>query len=95
MQQEDQQANEKHEPAVSLLCDNLQDPKKPIQAIKYATVEDQLTERCENAINHLREPYVDHARDPGKDNVIIIAQKHTTSATNKYYDLPCYISRCM
>lgn len=42
MQQEDQQANEKHEPAVSLLCDNLQNPKKQIQAIKYATVEDQL-----------------------------------------------------
>ena len=42
MQEEDQQANEEREPAVSLLCDNLQDPKKQIHPIKYVTVEDQL-----------------------------------------------------
>ena len=32
-------------------------------------------------------------RDPGKDNIIIIVRKYTTSANNKYHDLPYYIVR--
>ena len=42
---------------------------------------------------HLRVCYVDHARDLGKDNIIIIVRKHTTSANDKYCDLPYYVSR--
>ena len=29
-------------------------------------------EKCKNSINHLREHYVDYARDLGKDNTVII-----------------------
>ena len=53
----------------------------------------QQIERCEDTITHLRERYVDHARDPGKGNIFIIAQKYTSSATNKYHDLPYYVSK--
>ena len=53
---------------------------------------DQLIERFENTIIHLRERYGNHARDPGKDNIIIV-WKHTTSATDKYHDLSHYVSR--
>ena len=31
--------------------------------------------------------------DPGKDNIIIIVSKYTTSANDKYHDLPYYIAR--
>ena len=41
----------------------------------------------------LRTRYVPHARNPGKDNIIIIVRKHTTSANDKYYDLPYYVAR--
>ena len=48
---------------------------------------------CEDTNTHLRAHYVDHARDPGKDNIIIIVRKHTTSANDKYHDLPYYLCR--
>ena len=34
-----------------------------------------------------------HARDPGKDTIIILVRKHTTSANDKYHDLPYYVAR--
>ena len=30
---------------------------------------------------------------PGKDNIIIIVWKHTTSANDKYHDFPYYVAR--
>ena len=36
---------------------------------------------------------MDHARDLGKDNTIIIVQKHTRPANDKYHDLLYYIVR--
>ena len=50
-------------------------------------------QRCEITITHLRARYVDYARDPVKDNVIIIVRKHATPANDKYLDLPYYMSR--
>ena len=47
----------------------------------------------ENRIAHLRQRYVDHARDPGLDNIVIIVRKHTTSEEDLYFHLPYYISR--
>ena len=63
--------------------------------MKYKTVglqgevqaKDLQLEICKNTIDHRRKRYIDHARDPGKDNVIIIVRKLTTSCTNKYHDL--------
>ena len=50
-------------------------------------------QNCQDAITHLKSRYVPHARDPGKKNIIIIVQKHTTPATNKYHNLPYYVAR--
>ena len=53
---------------------------------------DQL-QKCQDIITHLRTRYVDHAKDPGKDNMIIIVRKHTTPANDKFHDLPYYVAR--
>ena len=50
-------------------------------------------QKCQDTITHLRTRYVDHTRDPGKYNIIIIVRKHTTSANDKFHDLPYYIAR--
>ena len=63
------------------------DRDNQIQAIQYENVALQAQrdvyqtqlQRCEDTITRLRVYYVDHARNPGKDNIIIIARKHTTS----------------
>ena len=50
-------------------------------------------QKCEDTITHLKTDCVPHARDPGKDNIIIIVRKHTTSANDKFHELPCYVAR--
>ena len=91
---------EEKDAALALITDDLQDHANQIQVIQYENMaletqrdvcQAQL-QRCED-ITHLRARYVDHARDPGKDNTIIIVRKHTTSTNNKYYDLPYYVCR--
>ena len=50
-------------------------------------------QKCQDTITHLSILYVPHARNPGKDNIIIIVRKNTTPANDKYHDLPYYIAR--
>ena len=76
--------------------DDLQDRDNQRQAIQYENMALQVQrdvyqaelQRCQDTITHLRTRYVPHARNPGKDNIIIIAQKHTTPANDKYH---CHI----
>ena len=60
--------------------DDLQGRDNQIQAIKYENValhaqrdvyKDQL-QKCQDVIAHLRTRYVDHAKDPGKDKIVMI-----------------------
>ena len=50
-------------------------------------------QKCQGTITRLMTSYVSHARNPGKDNIIIIVQKHTTSTNDKHLDLPYYVAR--
>ena len=92
---------EDHQQAIKEKDSALAHRDNQIQAIQHENVALQTQrdvyqiqlQRCEDTITHVRELYVDHARDPGKDNIIIIVRKHTTSAKDKYHDLPCYITR--
>ena len=84
---------EEEDSVIALMNDNL-------QAIKYENVALQAQrdeyqaqlQGCQDTITHLKTRYVDHARNPGKDNIIIIVRKHTTSAFDKFQDLQYYIA---
>ena len=62
-----------------------------MQAIKYKNVglqgesyaKDQQIERCKNTINRLRECYVDHTKNAGLDNVVVVELKHTSKVDEK------------
>ena len=90
---------EEKDSVIALMNDDLQDRDNQIQAIKCENVALQAQrdmhqaqlERCQDTIMHLRTCYVDHVRDPGKDNIIIILRKNTTPAM--FHDLPYYIAR--
>ena len=81
--------------------DDLQDRDNQIQVIQCENVALQAQrdvyhaqlQRCQEAISNLRTSYVDHARDPSKDNVIIIVWKHTKSANDRYHDLSYCVTR--
>ena len=94
-------AVEEKDVTIVLMNDDLQDRENQIQAIKYENVALQEQrdvyqaelQRCQDTITHLKKRYVPHARNPGKDNIIIIVRKHTTPANDKYHNLPYYIAR--
>ena len=97
IKEEHQQAIEEKDAAIALLSDDLQGRNNQIHAIKYEKVALQAQrdvyqaqlQKCQDTIIHLKTRYVDHARDSGKDNIIIIVRKHTRPANDKYHDLPC------
>ena len=92
---------EEKEIAIALLNDDLQGRDNQIQAIKYGNVALQAQkdayhaelQKCQDTITHLKTRYVPHAKNPCKDNIIIIVRKHTTPANDKYHDLPFYVAR--
>ena len=94
-------ALEEKDATIALMNDDLQDRDNRIRAIQYKNLALQVQrdayqaelQRCQDTITHLGMRYVSHARNPGNDNIIIIVRKHTTSANNKYHDLPYYIAR--
>ena len=75
--------------------------KDDLQAIKYENVAFQAQrdvyqaqlQGCQDTITHLRTRYLDYARVPGKDSVIIIVRKHTASVNDKFHDLPYCAAR--
>ena len=80
IQGQHQQAIEKKDAVIALKNDDLQGRDNQIQAIKYEKValhaqrdvyKDQL-QKCQGVIAHLRTRYADHAKDPGKDNIVMI-----------------------
>ena len=101
MKEDHQRAIEETDAVLALLTEDLQDRDNQIQAIQYKNVALQTQrdvyqaelQRCQDTITHLKTRYVDHAKDPGKDNIIIIVRKHTTSNNDKCHDLPCYAAR--
>ena len=80
IQGQHQQAIEKKDAVIALKNDDLQGRDNQIQAIKYEKValhaqrdvyKDQL-QKCQGVIAHLRTRYADHAKGPGKDNIVMI-----------------------
>ena len=89
---------------IALMNDDLQgrgNTDHQMQTIKYENVALQAQrdvyqaelQRCQDTITHLKRPYVSHAKNLGKDNIIITVRKHTTPASDKFHDLPYYAAR--
>ena len=74
------QAIEEKDAVIAIMNDHLQGRDDQIQAIKYETVALQAQKdvyqvqlrKCHDTITHLKTRYVPHAKNPGKDNIIII-----------------------
>ena len=96
-----QQTIEDKDAAIALMNDDLQDRDNQIQAIKYDNValqaqrdvyKDQL-QKCQDIITHLKTRHVPHAKDPGKDNIVMIIEKNTAPEEDEFYEYPYYIAR--
>ena len=43
-------------------------------------------EKRQDIISHLRTRYIHHAKDPGKDNIVIFIKKNTTPKEDEFYE---------
>ena len=74
-------AIEEKDVAIALLNDEIKNCEYENMALQAQRDMYQAElEKCQDTITHLRTRYVDHARDPGKDNIIISVRKHTQHA---------------
>ena len=85
---------EKKDAALELLNDDLKNCEYENVALQAQrdVCKDQL-QKCPGIITHLRTRYVPHAKDPGKDNSIMIIEKNTTPEEDEFYEYPNYIAR--
>ena len=94
MKEDQQQAIKEKDATIALLNDDLKNCEHDNVALQAERdVYKEQLQIFQDIITHLKTCYVPHARDPGKDNIIIITRIDTTSANDKYRDLPYYIWR--
>ena len=80
-------AIEEKDATIALLNDNLQNREYENVALQtQRDVYQAELQKCQDTITHLKTRYVPHAKDPGKDNTIIIVRKHTLYGSKQY---PC------
>ena len=94
LNEEYQQAIEDKDAALALLNDDLQNREYENVALQVQrdVYKDQL-QKCQDTITHLRTRYVDHAKDPGKGNIVMIIEKNTATEEDEFYEYPYHIAR--
>ena len=79
MKEDHQQPIEEKDTAIALLNDGLKNREHDNVALQAQrdVYNDQL-QKCRDIITHLKTRHVPHAKDPGKDNIVMIIEKNTT-----------------
>ena len=99
--EEKQKAIDEKDMQIALLDDDLTESQDLVRQLEFSNTgmqgeiraKDQEIARRQLEIVELRERYVDHCRDPGKDNLVVITRKHTCEPDDKHFEYPYYISR--
>ena len=93
IQEKYRQAIEKKDVTIALLNDDLDNREYENVALEAQrdVYKDQL-QKCQDIITHLKTHSVDHAKDPGKDNIVMITE-NTAPQEDGFYEYPYYIVR--
>ena len=101
IQEKHRQVIEEKDVAIALLNDDLKNRDNQMQAMKYDNValqaqrdvyKDQL-QKCQDIITHLKTRHVPHAKEPGKDKIVMVTEKNTSPKEDEFYGYPYYIAR--
>ena len=88
------QAIEKKDAAITLLNDDLKNHEHDnVASQAQRDVYKEQLQKCQDIITHYRTRYVDHAKHPGKENIVIIIEENTTPEEDEFYEYPYYIAR--
>ena len=94
--EEHQKAIDEKDMQIALLDDDLAGSQDLVRQLEYTNTEfqgeirakDQEIARRERENAMLRERYVDHCQNSGKNNVVMIARKHTCEDDDKHFEYP-------
>ena len=89
MKEDHQQAVEEKDAAIPFFSDDLKNREHDNVALQSQrdVYKDQL-QKCQDITTHLRTRYVDHAKDPGKDNIVMIIEKNTDPRKMSFMSIP-------
>ena len=89
-----QQAIWEKDAAIALLNDDLKNREHDNIALQAQrdVYKDQL-QKYQDIITHLKTRHVPHAKDPGKENIVMIFEKKTAPKEGEFYEYPYYIAR--
>ena len=89
-----QQAIEEKDAAIPLLNDDLKNREHDNLALQaQRDVYKEQLQKCQDIIIHLKTRHVPHAKDPGKDNIVMIIEKNTAPEEDEFYEHLYYIAR--
>ena len=89
-----QQAIEEKDAAIPLLNDDLKNREHDNLALQaQRDVYKEQLQKCQDIITHLKTRHVPHAKDPGKDNIVMIIEKNTAPEEDEFYEHLYYIAR--
>ena len=84
----------KKDTTIALLNDDLKSREHDNVSLQaQRDVYKEHLQKCQDIIPHLKKRYVPHVKDPGKDNIVIIIEKNTTSEEDEFYEYPYHITR--
>ena len=94
MKEDHQQAIEEKDATIAFLNDDLENCEHDNVALQAQrdVYKDQL-QKCQDIAAHLRIRYVDHAKDPGKDNIVMVIEKNAAPEEGEFYEYPYYNAR--
>ena len=76
MKEEHQRAIEEKDATLALLNDDLKNHEYENAELQaQRDLYQAELQKCQDIITYLKARYVDHARDPGKDNIVMIIEK--------------------
>ena len=89
-----QQSIEKKDGTIALLNDDLKNREHDNVVLQaQRDIYKEQLQKCQDMITRLRKRYVDHAKDPGKGNIVMIIEKNTAPQKDEFYEYPYYIAR--
>ena len=92
MKEDHQQAIDEKDTAIAFFNDDLKNREHDSVALQaQRDVYKEQLRKCQDIITHLT--WIDHAKDPGKDNIVMIIEKNTTPEEDEFYEYPYYIAR--
>ena len=89
LNEDHQQAIEEKGATIALLNDDLKNREHDNVAVQAQRdlYKEQL-QKCQDTVTHLKKRHVPHAKDPGKDNIVMIIEKNTTTKEDEFYEYP-------